>query len=417
MTRPIVPVLALLAGTGILLLGGGLYGTLLAIRAGVEGFSAGTVGVVMAAYYAGFVIGCLQCPVLIQRVGHIRTYAALTAIASAASLAHAMIVDPIVWGFLRGIAGFCFAGLYMIIESWLNAKVDQQSRGRVFAVYMMVNLGALAAGQLLLLTANAQSFALFCAVSILVSLAAVPLSLTRVEPPAPERRPRLRVSTLWRISPLGLVGCAGVGLAQGVFWSLTPLYTFGVGLTEDQTAIFMVLAVTGGLMLQWPIGWLSDRRDRRAVLCGVCLVTAMLAAGVVQVGSMYSLPGLLALALLYGGTSFTIYSLAVAHANDHRSEHGIVALSASLLLVYAIGATTGPLLVGALVDRIGAGAVYGFIAVVYVGVGAFGIWRMTRRAPPPPEEQGTFVPMARAGALAGMMDPRAKDREVSPGSE
>jgi MFS family permease len=170
-------------------------------------------------------------------------------------------------------------------------------------------------------------------------------------------------------------------------------------------------------MLQWPIGWLSDRRDRRAVLCGVCLVTAMLAAGVVQVGSMYSLPGLLALALLYGGTSFTIYSLAVAHANDHRSEHGIVALSASLLLVYAIGATTGPLLVGALVDRIGAGAVYGFIAVVYVGVGAFGIWRMTRRAPPPPEEQGTFVPMARAGALAGMMDPRAKDREVSPGSE
>ncbi len=411
MTRSIVPVLALLTGTGILLLGGGLYGTLLAIRAGVEGFSAGTVGAVMAAYYAGFVIGCLQCPVLIHRVGHIRTYAALTAIASAASLAHAMIVDPIVWGFLRGIAGFCFAGLYMIIESWLNAKVDAQARGRVFAVYMMVNLGALAAGQLLLLTANSQSFALFCAVSILVSLAAVPLSLTRVEPPTPEGRKSLRVATLWRISPLGLVGCAGVGLAQGVFWSLTPLFTFSVGLTENQTAVFMVLAVTGGLLLQWPIGWLSDRHDRRAVLCGVCLATAILAAGVVRVGNMYSLPWLLVLALMYGGTSFTIYSLAVAHANDHRNQHGIVALSASLLLVYAIGATTGPLLVGATVDRIGANAIYGFIAIVYAIVGVFGIWRMSRRAPPPPEDQEAFVPMARAGALAGMMDPRAEEEE------
>lgn len=414
MKNSVLPVFALLSGTAILLFGGGLYGTLLAIRAGVDGYSAGTVGLIMAAYYAGFVLGCLQCPKLIQGVGHIRAYAALTAIASAASLAHVLLVDAAVWALLRGIAGFCFAGLYMIIESWLNEKVEQSARGRVFAVYMMVNLGALGLGQLLLLTANSQSFTLFCVVSILISLAAVPLSLTRVSPPVPEKRPRLPVSRLWRISPLGLIACIGVGLAQGTFWSLTPVFTLDYGLSENMTAIFMMVAVFGGLLLQWPIGWLSDRFDRRAVLCAVCLATAVLAAALTRVGDLGSLPSLLVLAALYGGTSFTIYSLAVAHANDHASSSGIVALSASLLLAYAIGATAGPLIVGWLVDRTSPSAVYGFIAVVYIAVGAFAIWRMTRRPPVAAAAQGRFVALARAGPLAAMIDPRADDEDPLP---
>lgn len=415
MRMAIVPILALLAGTAILLLGGGLYGTLLAIRAGMEGFSGGTVGLIMAAYYAGFFIGCLQCPRLIERVGHIRTYAALTAIASAASLAHALVLDPTTWALLRGVAGFCFAGLYMIIESWLNEKVEHETRGRIFAVYMMVNLGAIGIGQLLVLTADPRSFTLFCAVSILISLAAVPLSLTRVAPPIQQRIPRLTVTRLWRISPLGLVTCFGVGLAQGVFWSLTPLFTADAGLSGNGTAIFMTVAVFGGLLLQWPIGWLSDRYDRRAVVCLVCMLTAIVAAVVATIGE-YRLPmPLYVAAAVYGGLSFAIYSLAVAHANDHSQKTGIVALSASLLLVYAVGATISPILTGWIIDFTSSSATYAFIAVTYLLVAGFAVWRMTQSAPLPPEDQGAFVALARAGAFAAMIDPRAAEGENEPG--
>lgn len=182
----VLPVSALLLGTALLLLGSGLYATLLAIRGIGEGFSSSAIGLIMGAYYLGFLLGCLGCPRLVQNVGHIRTYAALTAIASAASLAHIMMVDEIFWALLRGIAGFCFAGLYMVIESWLNDRATAESRGRIFAIYMMVNLGALGFGQLLLLTADSSGFVLFCGVSILISLAAVPLSISSSPQPVLE---------------------------------------------------------------------------------------------------------------------------------------------------------------------------------------------------------------------------------------
>lgn len=409
MKSALLPIFSLLLGTAILFLGGGLYGTLLAIRAGAEGFSAGTVGMIMGGYYAGFILGCLSCPRLINDVGHIRTYAALTAIASAATLAHAVYVDAVFWGVLRAISGFAFAGLYMVIESWLNEKADQETRGRIFAVYMMVSLGALGVGQLLLLTTDSQNFALFCAVSILISLAAVPLSLTRVMPPAIGERSVAALAGLWRISPLGFIACLGVGLGQGVFWSLTPVFTVASGLSENGTAIFMTVTVFGGLVLQWPIGWLSDRYDRRGVLCGVALFTAIVAAGVAYSGARGSEPALMMLAAVYGGTSFAIYSLAVAHANDHSHEIGIVPLSAGLLLVYAVGATVGPFAVGWLVELSSARSIYGFVALVYLLVGAFGVYRMMQRPPVPLTEQGAFVPLSRAGPYAAMIDPRGED--------
>lgn len=411
MKNSILPITALLFGTAILVLGAGLYGTLLALRAGVEGYSAGTVGLIMAAYYAGFVAGCMHSPRLIVNVGHIRTYAALTAIASAASLAHVLVLDAAVWAVLRGLAGFCFAGLYMVIESWLNEKVEPEHRGRVFAIYMMVNLGAIGAGQLLLLTAESQSFILFTAVSILISLAAVPLSLTRVSAPAIEAHEQLPLRHLWRISPLGLISCLGVGLAQGTFWSLTPIFTLGAGLGENDTAIFMTVAVFGGLALQWPIGWLSDRYDRRGVICAVSMAAAMLAAGVAYAGGLRWLPMLYVLAALFGGASFTIYSLAVAHANDQTTRTGIVALSASLLMIYAIGATGGPLIAGWLVDLTSTVAIYAFIAAVYLAVATFGVQRIMSRPPVPAEDQAPFVALARAGTVAATIDPRTEEEE------
>lgn len=412
MRSTIFSVSALLSATALLFLGSGLYGTLLAIRATGEGFSSPVIGVVMASYYLGFLTGCLQCHRLIQGVGHIRTYAALTAIASAATLAHALLVDPVAWSVLRGIVGFCLAGLYMTIESWLNEKATVESRGRIFAVYMMVNLGALGVGQLLLFAADTKSFALFAGTSILISLAAVPISLTSRTPPPLGRSEPLGLAELWRISPLALIACAGVGLAQGAFWSLTPVFTFAAGLSVNGTALFMALVVFGGLILQWPIGWISDRRDRRSIITIVCGLTGILAASVAFAGGRNWAVPLYALAVFYGGVSFTVYSLAVSHANDHATATGIVSLSARLLLVYAFGAVTGPLLTGLLIDLTSAAALFGFIAVTYLAVSAFGVWRLTRPPRPLTGEQSPFVPLSRAGVLAGELDPRRTEDPI-----
>lgn len=414
MRSTISSVSALLAATAILFLGSGLYGTLLAIRATGEGFSSAIIGVIMAAYYLGFLVGCLHCHRLIQGVGHIRTYAALTAIASAATLAHALQVDAVTWSVLRGIVGFCLAGLYMTIESWLNEKASSDSRGRIFAVYMMVNLSALGVGQLLLFTADTKSFALFAATSILVSLAAVPVSLSKTSPPVMVNSEALGLAQLWRISPLALVACAAVGLTQGAFWSLTPVFTLGAGLSENGTALFMAFAVLGGLLLQWPIGWFSDHHDRRSIITVVCGVAGILAAAVAFAAERNSAISLYTLAVLYGGVSFTVYSLAVSHANDHATATGIVSLSARLLLVYAIGAVTGPLVSGWLIDQTSGAALFGFIAVVYLVAGGFGVWRVIHRPPAQIEDQAPFVAVSRAGVLAGEFDPRRDDMEIPP---
>ncbi|CAN0531822.1 unnamed protein product, partial [Laminaria digitata] len=316
----------------------------------------------MGAYYLGFFAGCLYCPKLVHGVGHIRTYAALTAIASAATLAHVFHVDPVLWGVLRLIVGFCLAGLYMTIESWLNEKAHSDSRGRIFAVYMMVNLGALGLGQLLLLTADSKTFALFAATSMLISLAAVPISLASMSPPSFGVSKPMRLRTVWQVSPLALIACAGIGLAQGAFWSLTPVFTLDAGLTENGTALFMALTVFGGLLLQWPIGWISDRRDRRSLILVICALTAISAAAVAFAGERQWMLALFGIGALYGGLSFTVYSLAVSHANDHAEVGAIVSLSARLLLVYAVGAVVGPVLCGQLIGYTSPAALFGFIA-------------------------------------------------------
>lgn len=397
---------ALLSGTAFLFLGSGLYNTLLAIRATSEGFSPSIVGAVMGAYYLGFLIGCLYCPKLIHGVGHIRTYAALTAVASAATLAHVLLVEPVLWGVLRVVVGFCLAGLYMTIESWLNAKASSDSRGRIFAIYMMVNLGALGFGQLLLLTADSKSFALFAATSMLISLAAVPISLASMTPPSFGVSKRMKIGVLWRISPLALIACAGIGLAQGAFWSLTPVFTFDAGLSENGTALFMAMTVFGGLVLQWPIGWISDRWDRRTLILVICALTAIVAAAAAFAGERQWMPALFTIGVIYGGLSFTIYSLAVSHANDHADAGEIVSLSALLLLVYAVGAIIGPVLCGWLIGYTSPSALFGFIAAVFLLLSAFGIWRQTRRPSVLAADRTPFVPVSRAGAFSGEFDPR-----------
>jgi MFS family permease len=305
MNAILIPLVALFSGIGILLVGNGLLGTLLGVRAVSLGFSLEVTGVVMSAYFAGFIAGSLGCVYLIERAGHIRTFAAMASIASAVTLAFLLFDSPVAWAILRAILGFCFAGLYMVTESWLNDQSDNTNRGRVLSIYMMVSLASLAAGQPLLLFPNPGEFEIFCVASVLVSLGLVPVALTSSSAPAPPRAHPMGLSSLYQVSPLGVAGCFASGLALGAFWSMAPVFCKTLGLSEGDTVIFMVATILGGLFLLWPLGRLSDRLDRRRVLTLACAVSAAASAAMVWTGGG-SVPALFGLAIMFGGFTFPI---------------------------------------------------------------------------------------------------------------
>ncbi len=308
-------VAALLTGVLLLMLGSGLQGTLLGIRGAIEEFSRVEIGLMMSAYYAGFAIACLFGGRVIERVGHIRTFAAFTAIASAAAIIHGAIVDPLSWIVLRAVTGACFAGLYMVIESWLNGQVTNECRGTVMAVYMIVNLGGMAVAQQLLLLSDPRGFELFVLSSVLISLAVVPIALTGATLPAPIPTERMGLRELYAVSPLGVVGALGMGLLSGAMWGLVPLAAINFGFSTSSVALLMSLIILGGVVFQWPTGWVSDRMDRRAVIaaaCGLLVATCvglfLTSGGVVGV--------FLAVSFFLGVLFLVIYPLCSANFND-----------------------------------------------------------------------------------------------------
>ena len=304
-------IFSLLLGAGILLVGIGLLGTLLAVRAGVEHFSDPITGVVMSAYFLGFAAGTYVCPALIRRVGHIRAFAAMAAVASAAAIGHALLVHPVVWAVLRAITGACMVGLYMVVESWLNVLAPRQRRGQIFALYVAVTLVALALGQFLILVGDVDEFMPFGIAAALLSLALVPIALTRVTQPESVEAPELGLRHLYRLSPLGTLGALVAGLVSGAFWGMGPLYAYRVGLSDLSVAGFMATTIIGGALLQWPIGHLSDHHDRRTVLTVVCLLGAVLAVPIGQAAPVP--PGLcLARCLPSRRLPFPVYRFTVA---------------------------------------------------------------------------------------------------------
>lgn len=403
----VLPLAALFGGLGILLIGNGLLATVLSVRSIFEGYSVETTGLIMAGYFVGFIIGSFQCIRLIERAGHIRTFAALASLASAASLAFPLLVHPVAWGVLRGVLGFCFAGLYMVIESWLNERATNTDRGRVLSVYQIVSLSALAAGQFLLTAADPKGYTLFCLSSILVSLGLVPVALTRAIAPTPHRVAAMSPLRLFRVSPLGLAGCLAAGLALGAFWSLGPVFGQKQGWDESRIAFFMAVTITGGMVLQWPIGWLSDRLDRRQVILGVCAVAAAVSLAL-SWANIFDRILILPLACLFGGFSFPIYSLSVAHTNDHLSSGNLVEASSGLLMAYGIGAIAGPVLGGLSMGQAGPMGLFAFIACIMALNALFALYRMTRRAPLPLDQQEPAVVVPRTTPVAYELHPRAE---------
>ncbi len=414
MGATLAQITALLFSAAILLMGNGLQSTLLPLRAGIEvaSFTTYDIGVLGSSYYLGFAAGCFFGPHVIRRVGHIRAFAAMVAIASTAPLAHALFPTPLFWWIMRGSTGFCFAVLFMIIESWLNEKATNKTRGMVFSVYTVINLTVMTAGQLMINIWDPISFRLFALASILVSIAAVPLVLTKATAPAPIHTVKIRILHLYRLSPIGVIGALLVGMQQGAFWSLAPVFADGIGLTTFYITLFMSFAVLGGAFGQIPMGRISDNHDRRHVIIAGALIAASIGIAIrFLTPTLYH--GILIFAFFYGMTSFPLYSLCAAHMNDHIKEGGFVEASSGLLLTFAAGAIIGPLIVSPVMVNLNIYGLFSFTAGVQILLAVFTIYRITKRAPVDEEDRSRFVDALRATTTVTSIDNMASTNEDS----
>ena len=396
----------LLGGLGFLLGGVGLLGTVLGLRATTAAFGNLQIGLVMAGYYAGYIIGTLFILRLIRNVGHVRCFAAFAAVAAAASLGFGLLVDPVIWFILRVLSGICVVGIYMVVESWLNEQSAGPSRGSIFSLYMMSTLVALGAGQFLLLVGDTSELTLFALAAILISLGVVPIAITRVTEPRIELVVPVQLSELARISPLGMVGALSSGIVTGAFWGMAPVFGQRLNLSDGDIALLMSSTILGGVLLQWPIGHLSDRIDRRTILILTSFATAA-ASGTISYITVHGYPGLIPIAFLYGGLMFTLYSISVAHTNDHIGAGQVLEATRGLLLVFGIGALCGPILGGLAMRILGPAGLPAMSAITAAGLALFGVFRITQRAAPAADEQAEFVPMVRTSQVALEMYPEA----------
>ena len=408
MTKAFAPITALLLSVALLLMGNGLQGTLLPVRANLEAFSSIDIGVLGSSYFGGFAAGCLFGPRLIRRAGHIRTFAALVAIASCVVLLHSLFLSPVLWWGLRAMTGFCFAVLYMVIESWLNEKSTNETRGFVFSLYTIINLTVITIGQLMLGLDRPEDFQLFILASILVSLAAVPVALTKAEAPAAPQSVHIRLKHLYKLSPVGVIGCLVVGLANGSFWALAPVFAQDKGASTWGVAIFMSSAVIAGALGQWPLGRLSDKMDRRRVIISAACGSAMAGLIFVVWSPPWGVP-LLVLVFGFGLFAFPIYGLCVAHMNDYVAPDGYVEAASGLLLVFALGAVAGPIVTSTLTRFFGPDALFAVTAATQLGLAAFALHRMRTRAPAPAEEHVAFTESLSLAQTVSTVDPLSHD--------
>lgn len=390
MIRTLTPVATLLLGVAILLTGQGLQLTLLPVRANLEAFSTLSIGLMGGAYFLGFTIGCLRGIHLVQKLGHVRVFAAMAAVASAAPLLHALWLDTWVWWILRLTSGFCFAVLYVVIESWLNEQSTNENRGTVFSAYVFISMTVMAVGQQMLLLYDPKEMALFAMASVLVSLAALPVVLSTSATPRHADAVRLNLRRLLKISRTGMLACLASGMANGAFWALAPVYTAGVSDKVAVAAGFMTGAVIGGAAGQWPLGYWSDRVDRRIVIAAVALCAAVVGTVMWLLYDALSMPALIVLSGAWGALAFPLYSIAVAHSNDYAQKGEYVMVSGGLLLMYGLGAIIGPFLAAAAMTLVSASVLYLYTAVIHLLVFGYVLIRVQRRVPAPLAEHVPF---------------------------
>ena len=380
----------LLLSTVFLLMGVGLLHTHIALQGQALGFSVAMIGVLTSAYYAGFLVGTYTVPRLTHRIGHIRTFAFCTALVAVVVLIQSL--DPAygVWLVMRVLQGLLLVGLYAIIESWLNAAAEPAHRSSVFAIYMMVNLGASAAAQQFL-RIRGEGFVLFCVVAILICTASLPVLATPQPEPRIHSVPRVQIGRLFRLAPTALVSALISGLVLGAFWGLLPLYAAARGLGAEGIATYLSVAIAGGVVLQWPLGRFSDRIDRRLALALISAIAAL--AALVNL-LLPSAGGATAMVLIFvfGGMSFTVYPIAVAHLVDYLRRDELLSASSTVLLVNGIGSAVGPLLAGTLMSLLRPQLLFVWFAVLDGILACYALHRFTRRQREVTQDDN-FVPL------------------------
>ena len=397
MIAAIRPVQSLLLAIFMLMAGSGFLATLISLRLERAGAGTMAIGAVATAYFGGLVIGAMRAGGIVRQVGHIRAFAAFVALLSASTLSYVLLDHPLLWAGLRLIDGVCVAGVFICLESWLNDRAEAQTRGSILAAYMVALYSGQAVGQLLLGASGALPAIPFQIASILISLAIIPLCLTRSSAPAPQDATAFSIRSLFAASPLGVVGAVATGLMLGAFYGLAAVHVRRLGLNLGATASFMMTVILGGVAMQWPLGRLSDRYDRRAVI--VWSFAATLAVSV-------------ALAMLsggaaFGGLSFALYPLCVAHSNDRLLASERVAASGRLVLLYSVGAALGPMGAAAVMTMAGASGLFLFIALCAGATLAFGFWRQVSSDPVPAPEQQDFQIVPRTTPMASLLDPNS----------
>jgi MFS family permease len=377
--RPLIP---LLITAGILIGGNGLQGTFIALRASQEGFSTSVIGFVGAGYSIGFAIGCIYVTRVLRAIGHIRTFSAMAAIASASAIAMVLIIDPLFWFAMRLVAGICFASLFATVESWLNASVTNANRARTLSVYRLVDLGSVTAAQYLIPGIGIGGFELFAIVAMALSLSLVPISLAdRSSPTVPEAI-RFDVKKLWNISPLATIGCIVVGLTNAAFRNLGPIYAHDIGLSVTAIASFMSAGIVGGVVLQYPLGIYSDRLDRRLIILVATFGSALAALYLAFFAGGDELKNLIGI-FVFGAFAMPLYSLCSAHANDHAGEGEHALVSAGMLFFWSCGAIIGPLFASVLLQFFGPQALFLYTAVILVAFMVYTAVRISARAAVP----------------------------------
>ena len=380
---------ALFFGIAMIMLANGLQGSLIGIRASLEGYSSFAAGIIMTGYYSGFLAGAYFAPKRIKKVGHVRMFAAFASIASISILLHSLHVSFLGWFIMRFITGFCFVGMYTVAESWVNDLSDNEHRGQALSIYMIVSMSGSAFGQLFLNISSPETATLFMVVSILISISLVPILIVVSKQPDFSVTEFLSIKQLYKASPLGVVAAIIVGAAHGTLWGIGSIYGLKSGLSIEQVSVFMFTFIIGGALNQYLIGYLSDIYDRRVIILIVSFLAALFA--VFAVIFNYSFIYLLIFTFIFGGLTVPLYSLAIAHTNDFLTKSEMVAASSGLLMVGGVGLTIGPILGGIAIDLIGANGFWIYLFVIHSGIGLFTIYRMSIRDSVPLEDQGSTV--------------------------
>ena len=379
--------------------------TLVSLRAEMELFATLQIGLINAAYFLGLFIGAKFCDRLVARSGHSRSYAVFAAVAAICALLHAIVVSPYAWIVIRLGTGICGAGLMMVTESWLNSKATRTTRGQILSIYMITHVVASGSGQLFIPLADPKTFQLFSIAAIGYCLALLPVLISRQHAPNLPKKGKIKFVEIFRYSKIGMIGAFCCGLVSAALYGLAPIYTQKIGMTTTTTALFMALFIFGGGVLQWPVGKLSDRLDRRKLIAVMSLISGLLSLTVLY-SSHLNLAYFLTSAALFGAFSFTVYPIALAYINDSTPDDRLIYASAGMLTAFSIGAIFGPILAASAIEILGYGSLFWYVAIVYVLYSVLVLLRI--RIKPAPEKK-RFRRFFRASVRSGISTKAVQD--------